>query len=157
MSGSLREWGEVNSGKWRLRPSAGFDDQGKRLIVSRNFVGTRRQAETALASWSPRSPEKRPRPHAGCVAELLDEWIQSIEADRSKYTVREHRRSIEKTIGPALGSIRLDRLRAKHLDDFYRSLLERACPRVGPTPPLHPVGRSHPSSQMGPDCLQPGR
>ena len=125
MSGSLREWGGVNSGKWRLRASAGFDDQGKRLIVSRNFVGTRRQAETALAKLVADVTREQTKTHAGSVRQLLDEWIESIEADRSKYTVREHRRSIEKTIGPALGSIRLDRLRAKHLDDFYRSLLRR--------------------------------
>jgi hypothetical protein len=119
MSGSLREWGGVNSGKWRLRASAGSDDQGKHLIVSGNVVGTRRQAETALAKLVADVTREQTKTHAGSVRELLDEWIDSIEADRARYTVREHRRSIEKTIGPALGSSRLDRLRAKHLDNCY--------------------------------------
>jgi hypothetical protein len=83
MSGALREWGGVNSGKWRLRASAGFDDQDKRLIVSRNFVGTRRQAETALAKLVADVTREQTKTHAGSVRELLDEWIESVEADRS--------------------------------------------------------------------------
>ena len=39
MGGSLKEWGGVGSGKWRLRVAAGYDSQGKRLTVSRNFSG----------------------------------------------------------------------------------------------------------------------
>jgi integrase len=39
--------------------------------------------------------------------------------------MREHRRSIERNILPAIGSVRLDRLTARHLDDLYRSLLGR--------------------------------
>ena len=38
---------------------------------------------------------------------------------------REHRRSIERNILPAIGSLRLDRLTARHLDDLYRSMLGR--------------------------------
>jgi integrase len=39
--------------------------------------------------------------------------------------MREHRRSVERNILPAIGSVRLDRLSPRHLDDLYRSLLER--------------------------------
>jgi integrase len=39
--------------------------------------------------------------------------------------MREHRRSIDRNILPAIGSVRLDRLSARHLDDLYRSLLAR--------------------------------
>jgi integrase len=125
MSGSLKEWGGIGSGKWRLRVSAGYDGQGKRMTVSRNFAGTRRQAETALANLIADVDRQHTRSHAGSVGELLDEWIEWIEPDRSKYTIREHRRSIDKTIKPCLGSIRVDRLTASHLDDFYRSLRGR--------------------------------
>lgn len=39
--------------------------------------------------------------------------------------MREHRVSIERNILPAIGSVRLDRLTARHLDELYRSLLGR--------------------------------
>jgi integrase len=125
MSGSLKEWGGVGSGKWRLRVSAGYDGQGKRVTLSRNFVGTRRQAETALAKLIADVDGQQTKSHAGSVGELLDEWVEWIEPDRSKYTIREHRRSVDKTIKPSLGSVRVDRLTARHLDDFYRSLRGR--------------------------------
>jgi len=124
MRGSLSEWGGTGSGKWRLRVFAGTDDSGKNQYVSRNFAGTRRQAQSALAKLVSEI-ETRQQTHAGSVGDLLDRWLDAIEPNRSKYTMREHRRSVEQTIKPALGSIRLSRLTARDLDTFYRSLLRR--------------------------------
>jgi hypothetical protein len=42
--------------------------------------------------------------------------------------MREHRRSVERNILPAIGSVRLDRLTARHLDELYLSLLARPSP-----------------------------
>ena len=124
MRGSMSEWGGEGSDRWRLRVFTGRD-HGKPTFVSRNFTGARRQAESALAKLVADVERKQTKSHAGSVGDLLDRWLADIEPQRSRYTIREHRRSIKTTIKPELGSIRLDRLSAKHLDDFYRLLLKR--------------------------------
>ena len=44
---------------------------------------------------------------------------------RAAYTIDEYRRLINKSIEPALGNVRLDRLSPRQLDAFYRSLQEK--------------------------------
>jgi integrase len=51
--------------------------------------------------------------------------LTDIAPTRSSYTVKEHGRCIEHDIKPALGSVRLDKLTARQLDDFYHDLLAR--------------------------------
>ena len=124
MRGTLTQWGGENSGKWRLRVFAGRDVDGKTVTVSRNFAGSRRQAQSALAKLVADVERDQTKSHKGTLGELLDAWLVDIEPHRSRYTMREHRRSVEKRIQPALGSMRLDRLNAKHLDEFYRALFD---------------------------------
>ena len=118
MKGSLHELGE---GHWRLRVFAGRED-GKVRQVSRNFDGTKRQAESALAklvadverqevaraTWSP-SESCRPvaRGHRAAPFQL------------HRPGVPPHR---YKTIKPAIGELRIDKITGRQLDDFYRSL-----------------------------------
>ena len=124
--GSLKEWGGAGSGKWRLRVSTGErDPSGGYVYISRNFTGSRRQAESALAKLVADTERNQIRNHSGSLGDLLDRWLEDIEPHRAKYTMKEHRRTIEKSIKPRLGKIRLDRLTTKQLDDYYRSLLER--------------------------------
>jgi site-specific recombinase XerC len=59
------------------------------------------------------------------LGELIDRWLDDIAPHRASYTVQEYRRLIVKTIKPALGNTRLDRLTGRQLDDFYRRLLQR--------------------------------
>ena len=125
MRGSITEWGGAGSGKWRLRVFVGRDAQGKKQWVSRNFTGGKRDAQTALDELIADVEKGQVKSHVGSVGELLDRWLDDIEPHRSKYTMKSHRRSVEKDIKPALGSIRLDRLTARQLDAFYRSLIDR--------------------------------
>ncbi len=48
-----------------------------------------------------------------------------ITPNRAAYTTDEYRRLINKSIEPALGNMRLDRLSPRQLDAFYRSLQEK--------------------------------
>lgn len=67
-------------------------------------------------------------PSAGTmtVAEWLREHLATIEmAGRSPYTIHQHRAWIEHDIVPAIGHIKLARLRPEHLETFYASLLAR--------------------------------
>jgi integrase len=125
MRGSLIEWGGEGSGKWKLRVYTGRDDRNRPAYLSRNFTGTRLQAESALSELVADVERKRTINHAGSVRELLNAWLTEIEPTRSPNTMREHRRSIERNIVPAIGSIRLDRLTARQLDGLYSSLRAR--------------------------------
>lgn len=122
MRGSLKEWGGDGSGKWRVRVHAGRDGRGRPTYVSRNFTGSRRAAESFMAELVADVDGNAVKSHAGTVATLLDAWLADIEPSRAAYTMREHRRGVERNIIPAIGTVRLDRLTAEHLDRFYRSL-----------------------------------
>jgi site-specific recombinase XerC len=61
---------------------------------------------------------------AGNLSELLDRWLEYISPRRAAYTIYEYSRLIEKTIKPALGNVRVDRLTGRQLDTFYRKLEE---------------------------------
>jgi integrase len=119
MKGSLQELGD---GHWRLRVFAGRE-AGKVRQVSRNFKGTKRQAESALAKLVADVERQQVAiGHVGTLAELIERWLDDIAPHRSAYTIREYRRIITNTIRPALGGLRLDKLSGRHLDDFYRKL-----------------------------------
>ena len=51
--------------------------------------------------------------------ELLEQWFEMRAPDWSPKTVVEHRRFIDKVIGPALGSTPLRKLRSEDLDRLY--------------------------------------
>ncbi len=126
MRGSLSEWGGPGSGKWKLRVYMGRDSRNRPGYLSRNFTGSRRQAESALSKLVADVERRQATTnHGGSVRDLLTRWLADIEPTRSPSTMREHRRSVERNILPAIGSVRLDRLTARHLDDLYRSLLAR--------------------------------
>jgi integrase len=126
MRGSLTEWGGPGSGKWKLRVYAGRDTRNRPTYLSRNLTGTRRQAESALSKLVADVERRQVTTnHGGSVGDLLACWLADIEPTRSLCTMREHRRSIERNILPVIGSLRLDRLTARHLDDLYRSMLAR--------------------------------
>jgi integrase len=111
--------------KWRVRVFAGREG-GKVGWVSLTIDGTKRQAQIALAKLVTEvEAGQATRSHPTSVAEQLDRWLTDIAPTRSGYTVREHRRCIEHDIKPALGSVRLDKLTARQLDDFYHDLLAR--------------------------------
>jgi Phage integrase, N-terminal SAM-like domain len=117
--GSMHEVGE---GHWRLRVFAGREN-GKARHISRYFRGTKRQAQGALAKLVTEVEQQQVTfAGAGNLGELLDRWLGYIAPNRAAYTIDEYSRLINKTIKPALGNVRLDRLTARQLDAFYRAL-----------------------------------
>jgi integrase len=120
--GSMHEVGEDH---WRLRVFAGREN-GKVRHVSRYFRGSKRRAEGALAKLVTEVEQQQvTSAGAGTLGELLDRWLDHITPNRAAYTIDEYRRLINKTIKPALGKVRLDRLSPRQLDAFYRSLQEK--------------------------------
>jgi uncharacterized protein YllA (UPF0747 family) len=101
---------EVGEGHWRLRVFVGRED-GKVRHVSRNFAGTKRQAQSELAKLvADVERQEVATGHMVTLGELIDRWLEDIAPHRSSYTVQEYRRLVVKTIKPALGNMRLDRL-----------------------------------------------
>ena len=111
--------------RWRVRVFVGREG-GHTRWVSRTITGTKRQAQVALATLVTEVETGQvAKSHAGSVADLLDRWLDDIALTRTAYTMREHRRSVERDIKPAIGAVPLDRLRGRELDQFYRELLRR--------------------------------
>jgi integrase len=123
VKGNLTELGE---GHWRLRVFVGRDDTGRIKQVSRNFKGSKRQADSALAKLIADIERRQvATKHVGSLGDLLDRWLEATASDRSAYTVREYTRMINRNIKPDLGEIKLDRLTAQHIDAFYGKLRGR--------------------------------
>jgi hypothetical protein len=59
------------------------------------------------------------------LAQLIERWLDDISPQRTPRTIHEYRRVARHDILPALGTKRIDRLTARDIDTYYRSLLER--------------------------------
>jgi integrase len=123
VKGNLTELGE---GHWRLRVFAGRDDTGRIKQVSRNFKGSKRQAESALATLITDIERRQvATKHVGSLGDLFDRWLEATAPDRSLYTVHEYTRMFNRNIKPELGDVKLDRLTAQRVDAFYGKLRGR--------------------------------
>jgi integrase len=114
------------SGTWRLRVYAGRDpDTDTPIQESRTFRGTEPAARKELAKLVAEVENRVVEPNRATVGQLLDRWVAHVEAigkARPK-TVYEYKRKIEGRIRPALGDIRLDKLRADAIDAAYQRWL----------------------------------
>ena len=114
------------SGTWRLRVYAGRDpDTDTPIQESRTFRGTEPAARKELAKLVAEVENRVVEPNRATVGQLLDRWVAHVEAigkARPK-TVYEYKRKIEGRIRPALGDIRLDKLRADAIDTAYQRWL----------------------------------
>jgi hypothetical protein len=63
--------------------------------------------------------------HPGTLADLLDQWLETVAPERSPYTMKEYRRMAATNIKPAIGTVPLAKLTGARLDTFYRSLTDR--------------------------------
>ncbi len=119
MKGSRRK---VRPGVWELRVHAGRSPvTGKSKYVSRTVHGTAKRADEALAELV---REVGATDHTGpavTFGEWLDRWLANTTALKglSPTTVREHKRTIDRTIKPVLGKVALPR---RHPGDARRSV-----------------------------------
>jgi integrase len=120
--------GEIESrgdAVWRVRVFAGRES-GRRRYVSRTVHGGKRAAQRELAKLVVEAEQGQlTAGHPGSVSELLDRWLDDIAPLRSGYTMKEHRRSVDQDIRPAIGTFRVDKLTGGHLDHLYAELLAR--------------------------------
>jgi integrase len=123
MRGNIEQRGD---GRWRLRVFVGREN-GRTKLATRSFRGTKRQAETELAKFVADVERNQVAVrHSGSLQDLLIRWLDAIDPDRSRYTMKEYRRLVERNIGPApIGSERLAKLTGARLDAFYAALREQ--------------------------------
>lgn len=113
-------------GRWLIRVFAGRGSDGKTRHINRTIRGSKRDAQRALARLvSGVSDGHVVAGRAMTLAQLVEHWLEDIEPQRTPRTINEYRREARHDILPALGTKRIDKLTARDMDSFYRSLLER--------------------------------
>ena len=98
--------------------------------MSKTFTGYAADADDRLAELV---AEVTGGDHDGSdvtFGSLLDRWLKhaSVLKGLSPTTIREHKRTIEKTIKPVLGDVPLRELDGRTLDSFYAALMTREHP-----------------------------
>lgn len=112
---------EVRPGVWRLRVYVGRDHNGSPIQKSRTFRGGSRKADDALRQFvtEVEKMDRGTRRSADqTVGSLLDRWLDHLDA--TPYTKRSYRYTIEASLKPALGGIRLHKLQSHEIDAAYR-------------------------------------
>jgi integrase len=121
------------SGSWTLEASAGADDAGRRVRISRTVRGTRRDAEKALTELL-RGVDRGTVSRAGDedFGSYLGRWLRHMRTrvdpgswDRYESLVRVH-------VVPRIGKVRLEKLRPHHLQAVLDGMLAKV-PRRRPS------------------------
>ena len=122
--GSIRQRGPD---RWEVRVAAGWDPAGGGYRqVSRSVRGSKRDAEKVLTQIQTQIDQGGPtRRGDATVSELLIEWLDMIEGDRSPSTMQSHRSKAELHLMPAIGRIKVRRLTTRQLDELYLDLTRK--------------------------------
>jgi len=115
-------------GTWELIVSAGIDPAtGRYRRVIRTVKSTsKREVKAALAELEVAVAAGKVSPDDPPLAELLERWLEHITSlGRADTTLYHYRQYIDREIGPALGTIRLSRLKALDIDRLYTKLRKR--------------------------------
>ncbi|MGO9912955.1 MAG: tyrosine-type recombinase/integrase [Acidimicrobiales bacterium] len=119
MRGHLRQRGE----SWELRVFVGNDPvTGRKKYITRTFRGSKRDAESALSKLVAAASTGGLAAQDTTVGDLVDRWFEMAKSELSPSTAKEYERIITLQLRPALGSVRLARLRPAQLDTLYAKL-----------------------------------
>ncbi len=118
MAGHLQERGPKT---WRLSVYVGRDSRtGRKRYAQRTVLGTKREAERALARLVTEVDEGRHSASAaGTFGDLLDRWLETKAQSVDPSTISNYRWVTEKYVRPGLGRSRLASLKAADIDSFY--------------------------------------
>jgi len=116
---------ERSTGVWRLRVFIGRDAAGRPVQRQQTFRGGERAAAKELASLVAKIEAGHFDRSQATVGELLDKWLEHIEGlGRRPSTIAGYRAKIGHAIRPALGCVKLSKLRSDTLDARYRAWTE---------------------------------
>ena len=123
MTGHVRRRGERS---WEIKFDLGTDPlTGKRRIRYAAFKGTKRAAEIELARLvSLNAAGEGVDPSKSTVAEFVDRWERDwATANVGPKTLERYRQLLRLYVKPHIGAVRIQKLRAVHLNELYSALL----------------------------------
>jgi integrase len=122
MTGHVRRRGERS---WELKFDVGVDAKGNRRIRYVTFKGTKRGAEIELARLVAQNASGEGiDPSKATVAEFLERWERDwATANVGLKTLERYRDLLKLYVKPHIGAMRLQKLRAVHLNELYTALL----------------------------------
>jgi hypothetical protein len=115
--GTKHEWAP---GRWRLRVYVGRGEDGNPQQISRNVKGNVGEADAALRNFMAEIEKGRTKLDNPIIERVLDAWMAN-RRNATPSTRAGDQGYIDKRIVPAIGKIRLDRLKASDLDRAYTS------------------------------------
>lgn len=111
---------QVRPGVWRLRVVVGYGPDGRPRQASRTVKGNRREAQSELAKFiAEADTSAAPLMGVMTLGPYLERWMEHVRAHRQPDTARNYAIKC-RHLTEELGTIRLDKLRAHHLDELYR-------------------------------------
>jgi integrase len=130
MGNQIRSWYRSLTGKRRIRYVA--------------FKGTKRAAEIELARLvSQNAAGEGVDPSKSTVAEFVDRWDRDwATANVGLKTLERYRQLLRLYVKPQIGAVRIQKLRAVHLNEMYSALL-RSGGRDGAALSVRSVGHVH--------------
>ncbi len=96
---------------------------GRYRQLSRTVDGTKREAQRALAALITEVSAGRETGANATVADLLAQWLDLAAEQLSPTTLRTYQQNVRTRLGPAIGSVRVRKLRAQELDQLYGALM----------------------------------
>ena len=123
MGGHIQQRGRDEDGKpiYRVFISGGHDGKGKRVRKSVTVHGTPREAEQVRKQLE-REMDDIGLTASTKLADWVESWLKDADKSRAPRTMAEYRRLLTTRILPALGHIRLDQLRSRHIFEFMGKL-----------------------------------
>jgi integrase len=122
MAGHVRRRGARS---WELKFDVGVDAKGNRRIRYVTFKGTKRDAEIELARLVAQNASGEGiDPSKATVAEFLERWERDwATANVGLKTLERYRGLLKLYVKPSIGAMRVQKLRAVHLNELYTALL----------------------------------
>jgi hypothetical protein len=124
MAGHIQQRGETS---WRLHAFIGRDANGRKRYATKTVHGTKREADRALAALVTEVSRDRSASAAErsmTVPQVLTRRLDAKSVRLSPVTVDQYKVAI-KHIEPAIGSMRVARLRPHRIEDLYDALLSK--------------------------------
>lgn len=131
---------QLPSGSWRLKVYGGLDGAGKKRWVRRTVVGDRRDAELALAELVLQVGRGDvPTDGSLTVAQALEHWLAWYRSQVTEKAWLTAEGNVRNHLVPAIGDMRLDKLRTHHVDRMLAGVTARKPTAKGRPPVLAPA------------------
>jgi hypothetical protein len=138
VKGSLRA---RRQGSWELIVQLPRDaPTGKPKQLSRSHIGTKREAQRALAALVAQVAEGKIS-SSTTLNELLARWLDQVDNRLSPTTTRVYRRIVNRRLGPDLGRLRLSKVTTQRIDAYYAALTREHDLSAGTVRHVHAILR----------------